>query len=65
LAHGTGFDALAELEAAFGPLPAALVTADAGPDVAARAAERGLPLLRKPVLPVQLRAVLASLLDGR
>jgi len=62
LESGTGFDALAELETAFGPIPAALVSADDDPAVAARAAERRLLFLRKPAPPVQLRAVIASLL---
>jgi signal transduction histidine kinase len=64
LAEGTGLDALAALEAVWGALPAAVLTGERDADVVARVRERGLPLLRKPAAPVQIRAVLSSLLGS-
>ncbi|MGH0029377.1 MAG: hybrid sensor histidine kinase/response regulator [Myxococcota bacterium] len=62
LADGTGLEALDALEAAWGPLAAAVLTGETDPAVAERVRRRGLPLLRKPAAPVQIRAVLTSLL---
>lgn len=58
-----GLDALDALRAgAAGPVPAgALITADASDEVAADARRRGYPLLRKPVKPAALRALLAAI----
>jgi len=61
LEHATGLDALAELEQAWGPLPAAILTGETDAQIVARVRESGLPLLRKPAAPVQIRAVLSSL----
>jgi len=57
-----GLDALDHLRSAFGAqAPAgALITADASDEVAADARRRGYALLRKPVRPAALRALLAS-----
>ncbi len=63
LEDATGLDALTELEGAWGPLRAAILTGESDPAVAARVRERGLPLLRKPAPPVQIRAVLSSLIS--
>ena len=57
-----GVAVIAALNAAQTPPPAAcLVTGDMDPALLAEARRRGLPLLHKPVLPAQLRAVLAHL----
>ncbi len=64
LESATGLDALDELERAWGELAAAILTGESSADVAARVRERGLPLLRKPAAPVQIRAVLTSLVVG-
>lgn len=56
-----GFDAIAALRSAIGhAVPALLVTAEATPDLQARAAAAGLPLLSKPIAPMKLRAFLQS-----
>jgi PAS domain S-box-containing protein len=47
------------------PVPGALVTADHSPAVAARARSLGYPVLRKPVKPAALRALLSSLASQR
>ncbi len=55
-----GLDTLDALRAACGPIPGALLTAD-GSDALKRAtADRGYPLLTKPIRPASLRAFLAS-----
>lgn len=62
LPHGVqGPEAVAALRSAFGhALPALLVTAEATPELQARAAAAGLPLLPKPIAPMKLRAFLQS-----
>ena len=56
-----GLDLLIELQASLQPAPAGvLITADRGESLQARVAARGLPLLRKPVKPAALRALLTS-----
>ena len=59
---GTGVDGFAVIRAAqdqFGPgLQAALLTGSSEPHVQSRASEHGLPLLRKPVRPAQLRSAI-------
>jgi PAS domain S-box-containing protein len=47
------------------PATAALLTADYGPDVEARARSLGCPVLRKPVKPAALRAFLGAASAGR
>ena len=64
LEQSTGLEALDELEGAWGHLPAAMLTGEPGADVAARVRERGLPMLRKPAAPVQIRAVLSGLIGA-
>ena len=62
LPHGVqGPEAVAALRTAFGhAVPALLVTAEATPELQARAAAAGLPLLPKPIAPMKLRAFLQS-----
>ena len=61
-----GLDLLVELCNACSPgMPAALVTADHSPVLAERAREHGFPLLRKPVKPAALRALLGALAAQR
>jgi len=66
LDHGeTGVEVVAALCAQAGrTIPAALVTADRGPEVAAQAAQRGWELLTKPVRPARLRALIGHLAKG-
>ncbi len=45
-------------------LPAAVLTGESDAGMLERVRERGLPLLRKPAAPVQIRAVLSSLISG-
>jgi CheY-like chemotaxis protein len=59
-----GLDALDELRA-LADVPGALITADASDTLAAQARERGYALLRKPVKPAALRALLAALAQQR
>src|SRR5581483_9683507 len=56
-----GLGALDVLCAAAPPIPGALITADANPDLKSHARERGYALLRKPVKPAALRALIAQL----
>ena len=61
-----GLDLLVELcSASTPPTPAALVTADHSPALAERARDHGFPLLRKPVKPAALRALLGALAAQR
>ena len=56
-----GLDLLGELQRALEPAPAGvLITADRGESLRLRAAALGLPLLRKPLKPAALRAVMSS-----
>jgi Na+/proline symporter/signal transduction histidine kinase/CheY-like chemotaxis protein len=56
----TGLEVLAELCARAGGCPGALITANASEALAQQARERGYALLRKPVKPAALRALLGS-----
>ena len=57
-----GIDAIRRIQAAFEcSMPAILITADASPDVLQAAGERQYPVLRKPVAPAKLRALLNQL----
>jgi CheY-like chemotaxis protein len=61
-----GLDLLVELCHACDPAtPGALVTADHSPALAERARDHGFPLLRKPVKPAALRALLGALAAQR
>lgn len=62
LPHGVdGLMAVAALRSTIGhAVPALLVTAEATPELQARAAAAGLPLLPKPIAPMKLRAFLQS-----
>lgn len=61
LPDGTGLEVFDRLAERFGPIPAALLSASSDPDVASGAALREIPLLRKPVSPVRVRALLTRL----
>ena len=57
-----GLEALDRLRRACSPpSPGALITADASPELKAQARDRGYALLRKPVKPAALRALIAQL----
>jgi CheY-like chemotaxis protein/anti-sigma regulatory factor (Ser/Thr protein kinase) len=58
----TGIEAIATLQEAFGPLPAALLTGDTAPETIQAIKQSGLPVLHKPLKPAKLRAFLAHLL---
>ena len=61
LDDGNGIDAVVQLRWRFGSdLPAALITADRGPQVREEATEKSISILNKPVKPAALRAVLAQ-----
>ncbi len=61
LDDGNGIDAVVQLRWRFGSdLPAALITADRGPQVREDAAEKSISILNKPLKPAALRAVLAQ-----
>ncbi|MCE1234766.1 MAG: PAS-domain containing protein [Hyphomicrobiales bacterium] len=61
LDDGNGIDAVVQLRWRFGSdLPAALITADRGPQVRGEATEKSISILNKPVKPAALRAVLAQ-----
>ena len=60
----TGLDAIAALQQAWGPRPAALLTGDTDPGRLAEARASGLRLLHKPVQPDALRRCLVKLLQG-
>jgi CheY-like chemotaxis protein len=61
LDDGNGITAIARLRGTFGPVAAALVTADRTPDVRAHADRDGIVMLNKPVKPAALRATLARI----
>ncbi len=61
LDDGNGIDAVVQLRWRFGSdLPAALITADRGPQVREEATEKSITVLNKPVKPAALRAVLTQ-----
>lgn len=64
LGAGTGLDALSALEGHCGAVPAAVLTGERGAHVAQAVRARGLPLLHKPAAPVQLRALVTSLVGS-
>lgn len=58
-----GYDAIAAVRAALGaPTPAFIITADHSQKAASEIAARGLEMLKKPVKPAELRALVAYLL---
>ena len=62
----TGMQAIAELRAALGPqMPVVLITGDTAPERLREAAERGVTLLHKPVLPGLLYRALVDALSGQ
>jgi Na+/proline symporter/signal transduction histidine kinase/CheY-like chemotaxis protein len=61
LDEGDGVDAIVALRWKFGSsIPAALITADRSPEMRARAQEKDLMVLNKPLKPATLRALLAQ-----
>lgn len=59
----TGVEAIAALTEAWGQeIPAIVITADHGREIEERLAANGLELMRKPVKPAELRALMAHLL---
>lgn len=58
----TGIEAIATLQEAFGPIPAALLTGDTAPETIQALEQTGLPVLHKPLKPAKLRAFLYHLL---
>ena len=61
LDDGNGIDAVVQLRWRFGSdLPAALITADRGPQVREEATEKSIAILNKPLKPAALRAILAQ-----
>ncbi len=61
LDDGDGVDAIVALRWKFGPdLPAALITAERGEDMRARASKKDIVLLNKPLKPAALRSLLAQ-----
>lgn len=61
LDDGNGIDAVVQLRWRFGQdLPAALITADRGPEMREAAAEKSISVLNKPVKPAALRAILSQ-----
>ena len=66
LPEETGVEAVASLHAELGmPVPAVLISGDASEAVARSAAEAGHALMRKPLQPAKLRALLVDLLAGQ
>lgn len=60
LGDGWGPDLVMRLRGALGGVPAVVISADHRPEVAARIAALGLDLLRKPVRPAKLRALIEA-----
>ena len=60
LDRGNGIEAIAELRAHYGDLPAILLTADRSPVVREQARAQGIQVLHKPIKPAALRALLAQ-----
>ena len=51
------------IRAAWGPLPAVVITADHGDEVRESVRQAGVPIVRKPIRPAGLRAALNQLLS--
>lgn len=63
LDHGeTGLAAVARVRERLGPVPGVIITADHSPGVAERAYTAGCEILKKPVRPAELRALMLHLL---
>ncbi|HEY1059222.1 MAG TPA: hybrid sensor histidine kinase/response regulator [Limnobacter sp.] len=61
----TGTQAIADIRARWGPIPAAILTGDTDPDRIREARASGLPLLHKPLSAAKLRAALSHLLQDK
>ncbi len=59
----TGLATIAAIRAAWGPLPAVVITADHGDEVRESVRQAGVPIVRKPIRPAGLRAALNQLLS--
>ena len=64
LAFGeTGLEVIKAIRAAHGPIPALIITGSTMPEIRQKIADAGFILLHKPVMPVQLRSAILSLMD--
>jgi PAS domain S-box-containing protein len=61
--YDTGLATIAAIRAAWGPLPAVVITADHGDEVRESVRQAGVPIVRKPIRPAGLRAALNQLLS--
>jgi CheY-like chemotaxis protein/anti-sigma regulatory factor (Ser/Thr protein kinase) len=61
--YDTGLATIAAIRAAWGPLPAVVITADHGDEVRESVRQAGVPIVRKPIRPAGLRAALSQLLS--
>jgi PAS domain S-box-containing protein len=61
----TGLKSVLAVRERWGPVPAVIITADYGEEVRERARKSDLPILRKPVKPAALRAIMSQLLLAR
>jgi len=61
----TGLKSIAAVRARWGSVPAVIITADYGEEVRERARGAGFAIMRKPVKPAALRAIMSQLLLAR
>jgi PAS domain S-box-containing protein len=61
----TGLKSIAAVRARWGEVPAVIITADYGEEVRERARNAGFSIMRKPVKPAALRAIMSQLLLAR
>lgn len=61
----TGLKSIAAVRARWGDVPAVIITADYGEDVRERVRDAGFQIMRKPVKPAALRAIMSQLLLAR
>ena len=61
----TGLHSITALRERWGDIPAVVITADYGEEVRERVRSRGLSIMRKPVKPAALRAIMSQLLLAR
>ena len=61
----TGLKSIAAVRARWGEVPAVIITADYGEEVRERARGAGFAIMRKPVKPAALRAIMSQLLLAR
>jgi PAS domain S-box-containing protein len=61
----TGLKSIAAMHERWGDIPAVVITADYGEEVRERVRNQGLAIMRKPVKPAALRAIMSQLLLAR